>query len=133
MIPNNNNINKLPRILLITDSFPLKNGMGISQTIFNLFEKYPLQNVLLYSPLWLDFDKSNALDCQQIFYKRDLINPVKNRLGKFFNPIIKKVNDFYLSKFYQPSTVISNFKLDIVFVLPNAIDSALIALNVNKI
>jgi len=80
----------LPHLIILTDSFPSANGAGISQTLYNLLDGYPGQLAIMVRddetlPL-----QDGILQAHTIQYTAGPWRPLKNRLGRFINPLLQR-------------------------------------------
>jgi glycosyltransferase involved in cell wall biosynthesis len=83
---------KKKKIVLIADGIPQKNGAGISQTLYNLFSVYPERITVIFEQTEdLTFDLY-PLDCDTLLFRGIFIYPVANRLSRYLNPTIGRIN-----------------------------------------
>jgi len=82
-----------PSLIIFSDGVPSRNGGGISQTLYNLFDTYPSEKITLFT------DVEDYLESEETLLKGSVIKirlnyfqPIRNRLGKFFNPIFFVLN-----------------------------------------
>lgn len=84
----------LPRILIVSEASLSKEGMGVNRTLFNLFENYPSERLMLFAPeKSLKYQPTAPPFNQQVVPFIDSYLPsVKNRIGKLVNPLLTAVN-----------------------------------------
>jgi len=84
----------LPRILIVSEVSLSKEGMGASRTLFNLFESYPPEQLILFAPK--SFLKSHPTSPpfeRQVFsFPGNYLPSINNRFGKLVNTWINAVN-----------------------------------------
>jgi glycosyltransferase involved in cell wall biosynthesis len=86
------------KMVLLADGIPQKNGAGTSQTLYNLFCGYPERiTVICEQTEDLSFDM-HPLDCDTLLFKGLFVYPVTNRLSRYLNPIIGRMNSERLCK-----------------------------------
>lgn len=91
---------KFPIILMISDIIPSKNRCGLSQTLYNLFDSYPKDNLI-----HLLIDNETVSPNAEILHgvilnmKMNYIYTLNNRVGVFVNTVISKINFFFRDTF----------------------------------
>jgi glycosyltransferase involved in cell wall biosynthesis len=84
----------LPRILFISEANLSKEGKGINRTMVNLLEDYPPELLMVYSPATSFQSEPTAppFDRQVSSFPGYYLPLLRNRIGKFINPLINAVN-----------------------------------------
>jgi glycosyltransferase involved in cell wall biosynthesis len=84
---------KYPNLIIFSDGIPSRNGGGISQTLYNLFDTYPSDKITLLT------DVNDYVESEETLLKGSVVKirlnyfrPVRNRLAKFINPIFFILN-----------------------------------------
>ncbi|WP_199197219.1 glycosyltransferase [Chroococcidiopsis sp. CCALA 051] len=87
-------VDKLPRILLVTEATLSQEGKGVNRTLVNLFDNYPAELLMLFCPEHeLESNPtSSPFDRQVLSFAGHRLPIVHNRLGKFLNPLINWIN-----------------------------------------
>lgn len=82
------------KVLLITEATLSANGGGISQTLYNLFAAYPVDQLMAYTPEQhlKQHPPTPPYDQACITYRKELLPFVRNRLSFLLNPAISKIN-----------------------------------------
>ena len=119
-------------ILLISDSIPSKNGGGISQTLFNIFENLPNTNLIYIA------DKNEIIDFEDILNIKIIritiysISYLKNRIGAFINPILLKLNSLIIDIKKKPLSEIYSGANSYILVSTTDFQKVQIANNFHK-
>lgn len=120
-------MNHSRKIVLVADGIPQKNGAGISQTLYNLFSGYP-EKVTVICEEQEDLSVNlHPLACDTLFYRGFRVKPVANRLGRFINPFIYRVNSAWLSRSPIPGAIGSLREECIVVVSTNVVHKLIFA------
>lgn len=84
----------LPRILLVSENTLSKQGKGANRTLLNLLENYPADLLMLFSPqnYFKEEPTTPPFDQQVMSFPGYYLPPIRNRIGKFINPLISTVN-----------------------------------------
>jgi glycosyltransferase involved in cell wall biosynthesis len=82
-----------PSLIIFSDGIPSRNGGGISQTLYNLFDTYPSDKITLLTDV-NDYVESEEtlLRGSVVKIRLNYFQPVRNRLAKFINPIFFILN-----------------------------------------
>lgn len=90
-------LNQFPRILIVSEvTFSQSGmaGMGAGRTLSNLFDSYPVEQLMLFAPE--NFLKSQPtappFNQQVVAFPGSYFPTLTNRIGKFLNPFITAVN-----------------------------------------
>jgi len=120
----------LPRLLLLSDEIPLQDGMGLSQTIYNLLKPYPKDRLMVYVPnLDTTNDKKNAtLPQKHVAYRPPKSLILRNRLGPWINPYLLRFHRQQLkTATIQGLKEVETFSPEIVLVLCNTFEGLIMA------
>ncbi len=84
----------LPRMLFISEATLSKEGKGINRTMVNLLEDYPPELLMVFSPTTSFQSEPTAppFDRQVSSFPGYYLPLLRNRIGKFINPLINAVN-----------------------------------------
>lgn len=84
----------LPRILIVSEVSFSKEGMGASRTLFNLFESYPPEQLMLFVPetYLKSHPTSPPFEQQVVAFPGHYLPSISNRFGKLVNHWINSVN-----------------------------------------
>ena len=84
----------LPRLLIVSEVSLSQQGMGANRTLFNLFDSYPSDKLMLLAPeTSLKAEPTAPPFDQRVFsFSGYYLPPLKNRLGLLINFLINSVN-----------------------------------------
>lgn len=84
----------LPRLLIVSEVSLSQQGMGANRTLFNLFDSYPSEKLMLFAPeTSLKAEPTAPPFNQRVFsFPGYYLPPLKNRLGLVINFLINLVN-----------------------------------------
>jgi len=88
-------ITDLPRILLVSEVTLSKEGKGVNRTLFNLFENYPPELLMIFAPhnYFISEPTSPPFDRQVVSFPGYYgIGGIHNRIGLLINPLINVMN-----------------------------------------
>ncbi|WP_052055446.1 glycosyltransferase [Myxosarcina sp. GI1] len=87
-------MNDLPRLLIVSEATLSEDSRGANRTLANLFENYPRDRLMVYAPAeqLKNEPTSTRLASRSNSFKGSFLPPVRNRLGKFINPLITAIN-----------------------------------------
>ncbi|MDV2995711.1 MAG: hypothetical protein N4J56_005365 [Chroococcidiopsis sp. SAG 2025] len=111
----------LPRILLVTEATLSQEGKGVNRTLVNLFENYPAESLMLFCPEHELHSNptSSPFNRQVLSFSGHRLPTVHNRLGKFLNPSIARIN-LQLLDWFPISNLqkLEEFDPDIILICP---------------
>ncbi|MCB0170540.1 MAG: glycosyltransferase [Anaerolineae bacterium] len=83
-----------PRLLIISEVTLSQQGLGAGRTLFNLFENYPAEQVMLLSPqnYLKTYPTDPPFDQQVLSFPGGFLPASNTRFGKYINPLVKTVN-----------------------------------------
>lgn len=110
----------MTNIIVFTDSIPTPNGGGISQTLFNLLDGYPADQISIIA----DEKEINSEDTafSVITINLNALPLLHNRIGTFINSIILFFNRSIREFFFQPSAHFKKYKNVYIFLSTTNID-----------
>ena len=84
----------LPRLLLVSEASLDNQRTGLNRTLVNLFEGYPADKFMVYSPksTWKDYPTSPPLDQNVATFSDKFLPQINNRLGLLLNPIFQAID-----------------------------------------
>jgi glycosyltransferase involved in cell wall biosynthesis len=128
-------MDKNPKILIITEAIPLKDGGGAKQTLYNLFKNYPKEKLFLLAPASLLKNPPAIPDAKHIISFTDRFIPMLTfggSLKRILNPIIKELNFFFIKRSGSKLKKIKKINPDIIIVCPIGYSVTITALNIVK-
>ncbi len=114
----------LKRLLLISEAPLAKNGGGISQTLFNLFDGYPKDKfcVLCSEEDIKSWGDNSIENIEMLSFRKMPIKQQKNRLGPYINPFVNYFNLSLLSPGKVLVNKIKNFDPEVIIVCANGVE-----------
>ncbi|MFM6250140.1 MAG: hypothetical protein ACKPEQ_13485, partial [Dolichospermum sp.] len=112
----------LPRLLLISEVSLSERETGINRTLFNLFEDYPSDRFMLYTPdeSLKNNPTSSIFQTNIAAFPEQFFPYQRNRLGFLFNPLFTSLNyqliDWLPLASYQK---IADFSPEVILICPN--------------
>jgi len=119
------------KVLVITDSSMNVNQGGFQQTLYNIFLFLNPKDLFLVTSLqaYSISPPSAPFDKQVLTYNLEIIPIQYNRLGRFLNGFINRINRSahqYFNRFKKLQSSIKSLDADVVVVAPNGADGVFI-------
>lgn len=121
----------LPRLLIVSEltlSFS-KEGKSANPTLFNLFENYPPELLLQFTPtIYLkNSPPAHPFQNRAISFQNQYLSSLNNRLGKLINPLSRALNLQLLDLLpIANQKVIKEFEPEVILVCPITPDCLLV-------
>lgn len=113
--------NALPRLLVVSEVTFNSKLMGAGRTLFNLFDTYPADRLMLYAPdkALRDNPPDPPFGDLVAGFKQDRIPQIPNRLGRYVNPWLASANFQALEALPIPELRrLEEFDPEVVLVCP---------------
>lgn len=82
----------LPRLLIVSESTLSQNSRGANRTLANLFESYPTERLAVFAPQEQLKIEPTAASLKAYSFRSSYLPGIRNRIGKFINPILTAIN-----------------------------------------